>query len=75
MDILKAFADRVEDKLQSTNERLDSNEERFNSFTEDYANNREQDMLAFADQSERADFTSNQNKNNYVLVTGTNYEI
>lgn len=70
LDILKAFADRVEDKLQSTNDRLDSTEEKFTSFTEDYAANREQDMLAFADQSERADFTSNQNKNNYVLVTG-----
>ena len=70
VEALNALESRLEEKLQSANERLDNTDERLTNFAESYAVNREQDMLAFADQSERSDFTSNQSKANFVLITG-----
>jgi len=70
VEALHALESRIEEKLQSTTERLDHTDERLTNFTESYEASREQDMLAFADQSECADFTSNQNKANFVLIIG-----
>jgi hypothetical protein len=70
MDALVALESRIEEKLQSTVDRLDSTDERLSSFTEAYTATRELDMLAFADHSEKQDYASNQAKLMFVLITG-----
>ena len=82
---LRSMERRLEEKLLKTNARIDSTNQRLEtseekithtdqklaSFEEEYANNRDQDLLAFADQYERADFASNLQKGNQVLITGS----
>lgn len=70
VDALAALEDKIDAGLRTATERINQTDERLTSFTETYEASREQDMLAFADQSERADFTSNQSKANFVLITG-----
>ena len=47
----------------------------FEEFVEVYNDGRDQDMLAFADQSERSDYSSNLLKANCVLLTGTDLKL
>jgi hypothetical protein len=73
VEALIALESRIDEKLQTAMDRLDSTDERLTSFTEEYTATRELDMLAFADHSEKQDYTSNQAKAMFVLVTGKQY--
>lgn len=45
MEDLRKFEDRVDSKLSENKARLDSTEEKLNSFTETYTKDRETDMM------------------------------
>lgn len=50
--------------------RLDTNEQTFMNFLDQYKGDRDLDLMSLADQSERLDYMSNLARNNCVLLTG-----
>lgn len=57
-------------RLSAMEKMVDQNGNAMKSFISDYERQRELDLYAFADQSERSDYGSNLLKANCVLVTG-----
>ena len=69
---IEARLQRLEHNEMMMAARLDTNEQSLTEFKCLYSDNRSQDMLTVADQSERLDYLSNLGRNNCVLLTGTN---
>lgn len=57
-------------RIDEMERRVDYNDNRVDEFIVEYANERERNMYAFADQIERSDYASNLLKANCVLLTG-----
>ncbi len=57
-------------RLENTESKLDKATSSFEEFKLEYETEHVEDVLTFADQSERLDFNSNMLKANCVLITG-----
>lgn len=62
-------------KLKSMEKKVDENGNSLREFKMELEKQRELDIYAFADQSERADYASNLLKCNSVLLTGINNDL
>lgn len=54
--------------------RLDTNEQTFLQFLDQYKGDRNNDLMSIADQSERLDYLSNLTRNCCVLLTGSDFK-
>lgn len=70
MKHLKGLEAKLLAKLKAVEQAVDQNANVMKDFMSDYESQRELDIYAFADQSERSDYGSNLLKANCVLVTG-----
>lgn len=70
MKHLKGLETKLLAKLKAVEKAVDQNANVVKEFMSDYESQRELDIYAFADQSERSDYGSNLLKANCVLITG-----